>query len=87
MLEMLGKISYEEKKKKMPYFSRRGDGTAKKSTGATRMMVCGSVTKYSSVVRVREETGQSYSGASSYQHHLNAFADGPLNHCALVTGQ
>ena len=53
---MSGKMSYEEKKKK-PYFSRYGDGTANKSAGAARMMVCGSVIKYSNVVRVREETG------------------------------
>ena len=52
---MSGKMSYEEKKKK-PYLSRYGDGTTNKSAGA-RMMVCGSVIKYSNVVRVREEAG------------------------------
>ena len=75
------------KKKKKPYFSRCGDGAANKSVGVTSTMVCDSVIKYSNVIRVREEAGRSWSGASSYQHHLNAFADSPLNHCTLVTGQ
>ena len=41
------------------------------------MMVCGSITKYNNVVRVREETGRSQSGANSYQHNLTAFSDSP----------
>ena len=55
---MSEKMSYEEKKKK-PYFSRHGESTASKSAGTASMMVCGSVIKYSNVVRVREETGRS----------------------------
>ena len=46
-----------KKKKKKPYFSRCGDGTANKSAGAARTMVCGSVIKYSNVLRIREEAG------------------------------
>ena len=54
---MSGKMTYEEKEK--PYFSRCGDYTANKATGAASMIVCGSVIQYSNVnvVRVREETG------------------------------
>ena len=50
-------MSYEEKKKKAILLQVPGDSIANKSAGAARMMVCGSVIKYSNVVRVREETG------------------------------
>ena len=46
-----------KKKEKAILLQVPGDSTANKSAGAARMMVCGSVIKYSNVVRVREETG------------------------------